>query len=378
MVAAPLPPSRQAPAAYTGGEDIPRAIESVSNVRTIIQPIYNRAAVLSANNIVEIPKVGYAKVYRVILSGSLTCTPGTGTITAGDPRKLLANIAFSMQGATRIHTVNGILENLINMVDNQVVNNKQTFSVNSGANTFYMEWEVMLPYTEANLGGLVYKGGGATYPTLEVTLGAVTDILALTGNATAAFASLNLKVQEERIDAEAPRSPERVIVTRGNEQVEEIIPGRGLWEETTQFISTFVDRREEIPGPNVQIPVDLQLGLPYLRLFLVSYLNNAVDSGDTILSGYKVRLENTTDMWEFDLDFSDRLYRDLYYKNRPGGVHVISFIDRTASDRDILYSRDLGRLELTLITASTAVAGSGNFVQLGVQQAVPLQAAAMY
>ena len=378
MVMSPIPQSNQLPASYTGGEAMPQAVESVSNLRTIIQKIYDRAAVLDTTTPVEIPKVGYGKTYRVVLTGTLQNTLNTGTITAADPRKLLRNVAFSVQGATRMHTVPGIVENIINAVDNQVLNNKQSFSAAAGAQPFYLEFDVNLPFTEANLGGVVYKGGGSTYPTLDVTLGPVSDIVTLTGNATSVFSSLTLKVYEERIDAEAPRNPERVQVMQNGQTVDQYIPGRGLWEETSQFIQTFVDRREDVSAANQYIPVDMQLGLPYLRIFLFSFLNNQLDANDTLLNGYTIRLENTTDMWDFDLDLSDILWRRLFYKQRPGGVHVLSFIDRTASDRDILYSRDLGRLELGLKTGPAAVSGPGNYILVVPQVIVPLEAAAMY
>jgi hypothetical protein len=124
----------------------------------------------------------------------------------------------------------------------------------------------------------------------------------------------------------------------------------------------------------------MQLGSPYLRIGLVAYADNAVDSLDTILEGYSLRLENTTTIWDFDLDFSDRTFRELYFKDRPGGVHVLSFIDRTASDRDVMYTRDLGRFELVLHTGADAPANdpANNFVRIFVQRLVYLERAAIY
>jgi hypothetical protein len=266
------------------------------------------------------------------------------------------------------------------MIDNQVLNNKQQFTVAGGNNPFYMEWIVWLPLTEANLMGVVYKGGGSTYPTLEVSTGNVADIVALAGNATASFTDLTLKLYEERIDAEAPRNPERIVVREGNQEVERIIPGRGLWEETSQFIETGEDRIERIGGPNQDISVDLQLGSPYLRIVLVAFKNGQIDSLDDIISSYALRLENTTTIWDIDVDHSDRIWREMFYKQRPGGVHVLSFVDRTASDRDILYSRDLGRLELIIRTGPNAPANATatNWVQIFTQKIRKLEAAAMY
>lgn len=380
-VVAPRAQPLQVPAAYTGGEAIPGAVSSLSNLRTIIQNIYTRPLPLGATTPVEVPNVGYAKAYRVIVRGNLNVTiPAGGSVTAGDPRNLIRNINFQVQSATRLHTLPGVAENILNMIDNQVLNNKQQFTVAAGNNPFYMEWIVWLPMTEANLMGVIYKGGGSTYPTLEISTGTIADILALAGGATATFTDLTVKLNEERIDAEAPRNPERVVVREGNQEVERIIPGRGLWEETSQFIETGEDRIERIGGPNQEISVDLQLGSPYLRIVLVAFNNGMIDSLDNIIGSYALRLENTTTIWDIDVDHSDRIWREMFYKQRPGGVHCLSFVDRTASDRDILYSRDLGRLELILRTGPNAPANqaANNWVQIFTQKLRKLEAAAMY
>jgi hypothetical protein len=379
-VITPVAGANQVPASYTGGEAIPEAVSSISNLRTIIQKIYDRPLSLSATTSVEVPNVGYAKCYRVVISGVLAVAVGTGSVTAGDPRRIIANINFQVQSATRLHTLPGIAENILNLIDNQVLNNKQTFAVANGNNTFYMEYIVWLPHTEANLGGIIYKGGGSTYPTLEMTTRAVTDILTLTGNATASFSSLNVQIYEERIDAEAPRNPERVVVREGGNEVERIIPGRGLWEETSRFIETGEDRIERVGGPNQEISVDLQLGQPYLRIILIGYKNGQIDSLDDIVSSYALRLENTTTIWDIDTQHSDRIFRELYYKQRPGGVHSLSFVDRTASDRDIMYTRDLGRFELIFRTGPNTPSNdpANNYVQIITQKLRRLDAAAMY
>lgn len=380
MVQTPIPPPRALPPAYTGGEAIPEAIQSITNLRTIRQKIADQAAVLGGRNRLEIPNVGYAKSYLLTFTGTLDVTPGTGTATAGDPRKLVKNLAFNVQSAVDIHELGGVEETILNQLDFTVVNAKQTFAVAAGANNFYLELRVFLPLTEENLNGLIYKGGGSTVPILDLSLGNAADIVALTGNATAAFSSLTVRVYEDRIDAEAPRNPEKIVRTVNGRQQEVINPGRGLWQETSQYIETVVDRDVGITGPNQDVSVDLQLGSPYLRILLVAYNNNAVDSTDTILRAVSIRLENTTTIWDIEKDFIDRTYRELFFKSRPGGVWPLSFIDAVASDRDVIYTRDLGRFELRLHTASGAPAGApqNNYVRVVVQRLVYLERAASY
>jgi hypothetical protein len=382
MVANPLAgaPVRN-PASYTGGSAIPGALSSIQNTRHVIQETYARQLALGATTPILLSNVGYAKIFRIIVKGTLAVSIGAGSITPGDPRALLRNVAFGVQSGTRLHTLTGIAENLLNLIDNPVLNNKQQFTVANGNNPFYMEWVVFLPYSESNLSGIIYKGGGSTYPTLDITTGLITDILAVAGGATASFTDLTVKVEEERIDGEAPRNPE-LITTKdaAGREVQSWTPGRGLWEETSQFIETGEDQVLRISGPNTSFPLDLQLGQPYLRIIMIAFNGGQVDSADNIISSFALRLENTTTLIDVDLDFSDRIFREMFYKNRPGGLHVLTFKDRTASDRDILYTRDLGRLELIIRAGPNAPANAGasNFVQVISQKLRKLEAAAMY
>jgi hypothetical protein len=63
---APRAMPQQVPMAYTGGEAVPGAISSLSNLRTIIQNIWTRPLALGATTPIEVPNVGYSKAYRYI------------------------------------------------------------------------------------------------------------------------------------------------------------------------------------------------------------------------------------------------------------------------------------------------------------------------
>lgn len=377
---AAVPGAVGVPVSATGGEALPQAVASLHNLRTIIQGVYDAPVRFNAENVAILPDIGYSKAYRIYFTGTLDVTPGTGTVTAGDPRKLIRNLGYFVMTSTRIHELPGVAENFLNNLDFKVIPSKQNFTVNAGSNQFYMEFVLFLPFSERKMAGLIYKGGGSTYATLRAVLGGAGDILTATGNATAVFSSLNMQVREERIDAEAPQNPRRVQTQVNGRMQETLIPGRGLWQETSRFIETVVDQEVNIAGANREIPVDMQLGLPYLRILLISYLNGNVDSGDTMLSGWRLEFENTTTTWDFNLNESDRVYREMYRKNRPGGLHVISFRDKTDSDRDTLYTRDLGRFAIILKTAATAPATPNplNQVQVVVQRVRYLNEAARY
>lgn len=380
MVMSPMAGPRQVPESATGGESIPAAVSSIANLRTVIGTEKQGPLTLGGTQRIEISNVGYAKCYRFVITGTLDVASGTGSVTAGDPRKILKQISFNVQSSTNLHTADGVVENFLNELDTRVVSPKAEFTINEGANTFYMEWTVWLPFTEANLAGIIYKGGGSTYPTVQVSTGIVDDIVALTGDASASFSAFNFALYEERLDARAPRNPEEVIVERNGEEVEETIPGKGLWRETSVFIESGEDKLARISGPNQREPVELQLGQPYLRILMVSYLDNQVDVNDELLRGYEILLENTTKTMAFDVDHSDMLFRKMYNKNRPGGLHVVTFIDRTASDRDVMYTRDLGNFELVLLSGDGVPldSGSGNYVQIYTQKLRKLTTSAAY
>lgn len=386
MVAPPLPTGAPSPVgvgvpAATGGEALPTALASLSNIRTIRQSVKDSPLTKNAENTAQLPDIGYSKAYRIYIKGTLNAAAGTGTITLGDPRKLIRNLGYFVMTSTRIHELPGIDESILNSIDFPVIPSKQVFTANAGANTFYMEFIIFLPFSERKMAGLIYKGGGSTYATIRAILGAETDILTLTGNATATLDNLTWNIREERIDREAPQNPRRVVTRGANGQdQEQIIPGRGLWQETSRFIETVVDREEQIAGINRDIDLDMQLGQPYLRIILLSFLNNQLDSADTMISGYQLQFENTTTTWDISLDESDRDYREIFKKNRPGGVHVITFRDKTDTDRDTLYTRDLGRFVVRLRTGPNAPAAVNplNFVRVVVQRVRYLQEAARY
>lgn len=365
----------------TGGEALPQALASTQNLRTIKQPVYDRPVTLNSENTAVLPDIGYSKMYRIYIRGTIDVTlPAGGSITPGDPRKLLRNLGYFVMTSTRIHELPGIDEQLLNNLDFPVIPSKQQFGLAAGSNAFFLEYVVMLPYDEKKLTGLIYKGGGSTYATIRAVYGGIGDIASVAGGASAAFGSLTMQIREERIDAEAPQNPRLIETTVNGKRQQQMLPGRGLWQETSRFIETVVDREENVAGANREIPVDMQLGLPYLRILMISFLNGNIDSADSILSGYTLEFENTTTTWDINLDESDREYREMFMKNRPGGLHVISFRDKTDTDRDVLYTRDLGRFAIKLKTGPNApVATSAlNFVRFVVQRVRFLEEAARY
>lgn len=373
------------PQSFTGGEAIPEAYASTQNLRTIVQPVptaNGRNLGLDAENVIVLPDIGYSKAYRIYVTGEYTITPGTGTATAGDPRQLFRTISYNMMSTTRIHEVNGVGEHIINNLDYPVIPTKQTFTSVAGVNQFYLEFVIFLPFSETKLAGMIYKGGGSTYATLRLVLGNIRDILTLTGNAAAEFTSLRTTVIEDRIDAPAPQNPYMVQVMRNGELVEEMTEGRGFWQETSRFIETFPIREErDIAGAGRDITFDMEVSQPYLRILLISYRDGKVDSGDTILgNGYRIEFENTTTTQYITLDDSDRRYREIFKKNRPGGVHVITYRDLTQTDRDTLYTRDLGRFVVYGMTGPGAPtsASPNSYVQVVVQRVKYLNVAAVY
>ncbi len=370
------------PEGVLGGESMPMAVSSISNLRTIVDRLQTRALLLNAENVFDIPNLGYSKAYRIFVRGTLTVTiPTGGSVTPGNPRRLFRQIAYMMQSNVRIFELPGVELDLLNNLDFKRTPNKNVFTVNAGDNPFYQEYVVYLPYSEERLGGIIYKGGGSTQATLRLLTGGVTDILALAGGATATFSSLNVDIREDRIDGPAPVNPrERPIIVDGKQQMQ-YIPGEGFWQETSRFIERQIDQEiRDIAGPNREINVEMQRTQPYLRVILLSYINNQLDATDSLVSGFRTEFENTTRIQNFTLDDSDRRFREMFGVQRPGGVHVLSFRDLVESDRDTLYTDKLGRFQIIATTGPNAPATNNpnSFLRVVVERVKMLDRAAAY
>lgn len=365
------------PAGFTGGEDIPGAISSLSNLRIVpgqvdSQPVRERETARS-----RLPEVGYGKIFRCVLEGTLDVVLGTGTATAKDPYELVRHLDLTVQNATTITGLPGPMMQFVNDLDRRVLNNRSELTVDAGANRFYLELYIEPVINEQNLLGLVYMAG--TYPYILTSIGTVNDIVELTGDATASFSELNLHIYQERIDAEQPVNPRRVMVGQGENRREEVVPGEGLWEETSKYIQTSVERVVACPGPNQQAMIDLPLGKRYLRIMMIAYRDGVINTDDDLMAGFELWIENNTRFAKYDRINGDMFFRDTYYKERPGGHWVMTYMDRTASDRDILHTQDLGRLQLYMNMADTAPApADGNEIYVALQQVVDLTQAAAY
>lgn len=360
------------PIGFTGGVDLPGVVQSLSNLRILRSEFDSRAFTENQRLNVVIPNVGYIKNLRLIFEGTLTVTLGTGSATAGDPRKLLREVAYSLQSTNRLRALDGIAENIIETLDYQVLNPKQTFTVAGGPNPVYLEWSMQLPISEANLLGISYIGGGTTYAALEITQGAISDIVTLAGGATATLTG-TWRFVMDWIDAEAPRAPREITVTNSDGKPERrTIPGQGLWRETSRIKQTQVLRSQVFASAGQEVAIDLPLGFPYLRIVLISYENNIVDSDDTLIQRARIELQQQSKLRDESVRVFDMIHRQTFFKSRPGGVYVFSFIDMTGSDRDILRTDAIGRMVLWL-TAGTATPPATNRVDIITEQLVPLQ-----
>lgn len=356
------------PIGATGGYALPQALGAIQPLSTFEVRVDSRTFTTNSNINIDLPRVGYLKSIKIVVKGTLTNTPGTGTITAGDPRNIISQMALVFQGINRVRALSGIGENVIDGLDFPVLAPKQTFSATTGAQTFYMEWTMMLPVSETNLLGVLYVGGGSTYPQLQITSGAENQIVTLTGNATSVLSAATIDTYVEWIDAPAP-APPRTVTVQGKQVT---YPPKGLWRETLNMKQTQVLTTQVITSPNSQTPIELPRGPVYSRIVLVAFWGGVVDASDQLLIGCNLDVQQITGIGRATNDLFDMRHRQVYFKTRPGGIYVFTFIDKTSSDRDLLYTSQLGKFTLTPL-GSAATPPANSYVQVLTETLVPLQ-----
>lgn len=367
--------------ASTGGEALPIAIESLQNLRTLKLGV-GGARPLDKNreNSVPLPDIGYAKAYRIYVRGNLQVALGTGSVTLGDPRRLFRSLGFNVLTSTRIHELPGLELNLLNQIEFPTTPGSQRFTANAGANPFELEFVIFLPFSEAKASGIIYKGGGSTYSTIRAIVADESAMLTAAGGATAVLNELTWDIREERIDYPAPVSPEATTVYVDGQPQTRWTQGEGLWRETSQFIETVTDQEVLVAGANREIRIPMEISKPYLRLMLAFYNNGVLDSVDAMFSRYRIEFEGSTTMWDQPIYDIDREFREMYKRVRPGGFIPISFRDKVPTDRDTLYTENLGSFDLILYTGPNApiTPNPNTFVRIFVQRVKELTKAGRY
>jgi hypothetical protein len=133
----------------------------------------------------DLPGRGLLAEIEVVFTGTLTCTAGTGTITATDywPFGLLDNLRFTVNGSP-LENAQGLSYELRRQAVRRQAKNAQTSAPTSaGANTVEIHWIVPIADNLVNLWGSILAQSDDLYLRLEYTVAAKSKLFALTGDA---------------------------------------------------------------------------------------------------------------------------------------------------------------------------------------------------
>lgn len=193
---------------------------------------------LGGSEIFEIRKTGilYGLILRLV--GSVTVTPGAGTVatTARWPYDLIKSAKFTANGQSNLINVSGLKlkardfmgvadrddrgvsqsvanaqvaqGTLSNSVESWGLGSRQT-AIGAGTYDIDLFWHVPIAENEVDLHGAIFAATSSTDLTLAIDWATPGEVLALTGNATAVF---NLEVQLHAKRCVVPLGPDGQIV----------------------------------------------------------------------------------------------------------------------------------------------------------------------
>lgn len=367
------------PRSGVGGLSVPEAIASEHNLRIIRTPIQTFSFREGIRESVRIPNVGYVKQLRVIVKLAITVTPGTGSATAGDFRNLIRQLTTTFQGSNRPHDLDGIGENLFNNLDLPVLVNKITApsgTLTAQTYNIYLELTPQYGISETNLLGILYVGGSSTYASLDISQGLISEAIVLTGNATAVLASGTVDVYMEWVDEREP-IPETVIPAQGDTPPQ-YVPGQGLWRETSMLKYVQLHDTIQLTSAGQQWQTELPRGPIYTRIGLLYFAGTSIDVNDTLPNTAELVSQQIASLRRETVDSLDRDYRESYLKNRPGGWYVMTFLDKTGSDRDLLHTGGLGRLQVKGVNALGVTPAANSRIRIYTETLVALTRNASY
>lgn len=364
----PLQTPRAPSPAAVGGQDIPSGLISQQNLRILRGFVEGFNYSGGDRKTVKIPSVGYIKQIRYYLTGSIVVAgQSANNGTVGDPRKLIRMSTTSFGAANRPHDLDGVTENLFNILDTPVVNPKSVFptggaNMPNGTYPVNLEFTVQYPISEVNLLGLIYNGGESTYMTHDISMAPLSDVVVPGTAGTATFTG-RIEVWMEWVDEVEPVPERQMYDEQGNAY---LVEGEGLWRETSMIKYQQMHASVELVSAGQPYDVDLPRGPIYNRVLLLLTTNatGGLDTGDTYLDTVELSTQQIATIRSENQLTLDQDFRTTYLKTRPGGVYVLTFLDKTGSDRDLLFTAGLGRVQVKgrLKAGITVTAGSRLYV----------------
>lgn len=140
----------------------------------------------------DLPGRGLLAEIEIIFTGTLTVTPGAGTVTATDlwPYGLLSNIKFSVNGSNLLNANGQSFDYRRQVISRKAPDSMTSAPTASGANTVEIHWVIPISDNMVNLWGAILTQSDDLYARLDYTVGpapgaaVLQGLFTLTGNAT--------------------------------------------------------------------------------------------------------------------------------------------------------------------------------------------------
>lgn len=320
------------------------------------------------SSLISLPRVGYLARAHIIVNGTMTCTPGSGTATLSEkaPWNLFSRIRYEIGSGTTLFNTSGWGAYLVDLrsklgylpsndggMSSSFATEVYNVAASSGANDWDFAVTVPITPNERDILGLILLQGEGTVTQFNLewkTAGGATHEfpIVLTGNATATFeGTAKVYIETFTVPLALENQPplDRVFQT-----LETVSPLYSVGENAVKFMEENT----------------------YLRLIHSVEINGRLNTAD--VESMRLRYNITDVPYELDLDAILYLERRRYTRDMPKGVFVHEFFDQGypnyGGDRDLVAAEGLAELESIINVGSGASLGSNNNVVRTIQQQV--------
>lgn len=144
----------------------------------------------------DLPGRGLLAEIEIVVTGTLTCTPGTGAVTPTDywPYGLLDNIRFSVNGSPLLNANGLAYDYRRQVITRKAVDAMTSAPTATGANAIEIHWVIPIADNMVNLWGSILSQSDDLYVRLDYTVAAQAKLFALTGTATAVLTVTKIRL----------------------------------------------------------------------------------------------------------------------------------------------------------------------------------------
>lgn len=390
----PVPTGAVSPNAYAaaaGGVNVSDALTSVvPGIRKLKKIAVSKAIPSKGGRVqMDLPKSSYMARATIRITGNIKVVQPASAIalTKTDPRSFIERVEFALSGSTSPRILSGIQHDTVDGLDlPAIAPNATTYNVATGANSSTVEYPFsttlspLFSVSPQNLYGIPYLGADGTVPQLNLTFGNPDGTLATKAGAgpTITFENGMVEVELYRLDLPGPVAPSVHTAMVDGKQVQQEIPGQGLYQESGYILLTRQFDAEDLTAAGTTKNFRLPCGPDYLRIIVFAEKEGVLDPETApLLDRAELTVQQATSIeskaiWQFDAE-----YRRLYNKERPKGVYVFSGIDETGTDSDLYVTRDLGNFDVNVVGSANAVGSNSRFVVV-TQELLPLSGPGLY